>query len=311
MTTLKNLLKQIKKEGEKEMEKEVNEKVTTEEKEVESVIITRHYRWNNFYKAEEFRDIVLKNMEQDSSNLESISNTFIEEKFNSSVKRRIFKAIMEEDFDRFQETLDEIISNTETPVSKADFWKIIALYAFLKKSEFIPETEMTKTIEIGLTEDYRPKLPNDFREKAGEIFNTVVIIISEFFNSVSNGFLSKLVKENVNDISEAELEYGVFSAELLLYTLMISVFENKYLKDTISTSKNKSKQFPGLYKDGKIKERKIETFEQHHEMEKDVQDTVVNPDLSGLSTSNRQKDTTSEFLNNESVDDVPVLEVAK
>ena len=307
MMNLKNILGQ-------EEETKITGEVTVEENEkkeesatAETTIKTNSFRWNTFYLNEEFRDSILIQDFMNSENEEKIKANvlaFMKKNFSCPVmgkyEKDSFVTCMEEDFNRFHVMLLGLVNNPDQEVTKSDFWKVVTLYAVLLGGEMLPESEMTKKIGVNLNSKNRPNIPNGDN---GVIFNKILIILTDFFQSVENGMFDKLEEKEK------------FLAEISLYGMMINVLENKSLVDLVTnaTEENKMKHFSNLStEDGKISSRKIEGFENKDIVEQKQQSSANNNveiDLSNISTSNKRKEVISEFesKNNDS-EELPNLE---
>lgn len=297
--------------NEERQNKEVIEKVVEETK-LENVINTKEFRWNTFPLNKEFKKSVLMTDYMDSKNEEKIKQKvleFMDRNFSCEVMgkytRDSFVMCMEEDFNRFYGVLVETTNNPEIEISKSDFWKLLVLYVTLLKSKILPESDMTKDLDISFNESNgRPKLPDNFENNIGVLFNKVLILLTDFFKSVDNGLLN-----------ETE-EKDTFLSKILLYYIMINVLENHALVDLVTnaTEENKIKHFSNLSTDdGKIYSRKIEGFENKNAVKQKQQgsstENNVEIDLSNISTTNSRKEVISEFedKNNDS-EELPNLE---
>lgn len=311
MMNLKNILGQ----EEKETKNKVTEETTVKENEkeevvtfIEPVIKTNSFRWNSFYLNEEFRDAILLQDFMNSENGEKVKAnvlTFMEKNFSCPVmgkyEKDSFVTCMEEDFNRFHIMLLGLVNNPDQEVTKSDFWKVVTLYAVLLGGEILPESELTQKIGVSLNSKNRPNIPRDTEN--GVIFNKILIILTDFFQSVENGLFEKMEEKEK------------FIAEISLYGMMINILENKSLVDLVTnaTEENKMKHFSNLStKDGKISSRKIEGFENKDIVEQKQQSSANNNveiDLSNISTSNKRKEVISEFesKNNDS-EELPNLE---
>lgn len=307
MMNLKNILGQ-------EEETKITGEVTVEENEkkeesatAETTIKTNSFRWNSFYLNEEFRDSILIQDFMNSENEEKVRANvlaFMKKNFSCPVmgkyEKDSFVTCMEEDFNRFHVMLLGLVNNPDQEVTKSDFWKVVNLYAVLLGGEILPESEMTKKIGVSLNNKNRPSIPNGDN---GVIFNKILILLTDFFQSVENGLFNKL------EDKEKSL------AEISLYGMMINVLENKSLVDLVTnaTEENKAKHFSNLStEDGKISSRKIEGFENNDVVEQKQQSSANNNveiDLSNISTVNSRKEAISEFesKNNDS-EELPNLE---
>lgn len=292
-------------------EKEVVEETTVEKEEVKTpskpVLTTDSFRWNTFYLNEEFRDSILFQDFMNSENEEKVRANvlaFMKKNFSCPVMGRYekdsFVTCMEEDFNRFHVMLLGLVNNPDQEISKSDFWNIVTLYAILLGDKTLPESEMTQKIGVSLNNKNRPNIPNGDN---GVIFNKILIILTDFFQSVENGLFNKLEEKEK------------FLAEISLYGMMINVLENKSLVDLVTnaTEENKIKHFSNLStEDGKISSRKIEGFENKDIVEQKQQSSANNNveiDLSNISTVNSRKEAISEFesKNNDS-EELPNLE---
>lgn len=304
MLNLKDILGQ----EEKEI-KVVEETNGKEEVEIPSkpVLTTDSFRWNTFYLNEEFRDSILIQDFMNSENDEKVRANvlaFMKKNFSCPVMGRYekdsFVTCMEEDFNRFHVMLLGLVNDSDQEVTKSDFWNIVTLYAILLGSKTLPESEMTQKIGVSLNNKNRPNIPNGDN---GVTFNKILIILTDFFQSVENGLFNKLEEKEK------------FLAEISLYGMMINVLENKSLVDLVTnaTEENKMKHFSNLStEDGKISSRKIEGFENKDIVEQKQQSSANNNveiDLSNISTTNSRKEAISEFesKNNDS-EELPNLE---
>lgn len=301
MMNFKELLGKVEK-------KEVVEETTVEKEEVKTpskpALNTDSFRWNTFYLNEEFRDAILIQDFMNSENEEKIKAnvlSFIEKNFSCPVmgkyEKDSFVTCMEEDFNRFHVMLLGLVNNPDQEVTKSDFWNIVTLYAILLGSKTLPESEMTQKIGVSLNNKNRPNIPNGDN---GVTFNKILIILTDFFQSVENGLFNKLEEKEK------------FLAEISLYGMMINVLENKSLVDLVTnaTEENKAKYFSNLSsEDGKISSRKIEGFENKNEEQQSSANNNVEIDLSNISTVNSRKEAISEFesKNNDS-EELPNLE---
>ena len=303
MMNLKNIL------GNEEKET-VSEEVTTVKEEVKEisskpVMTTDSFRWNTFYLNEEFRDVILIQDFMNTENEEKIKANvlaFMKKNFSCPVmgkyEKDSFVTCMEEDFNRFHVMLSGLVNNPDQEVTKSDFWKVVTLYVALLGGEMLPESEMTKKIGVSLNNKNRPNIPNGDN---GVIFNKILILLTDFFQSVENGLFDKMEDKEK------------FLTEVSLYGMMINVLENKSLVDLVTnaTEENKIKHFSNLStEDGKISSRKIEGFENKNEEQQSfAEKDNLEVDLSNLSTTNSRKEVVSEFesKNNES-EQLPNLE---
>ena len=284
------------------MEEEKNEKPI-----IESVIKSNSFRWNSFYLNEEFRDAVLIQDFMNPENEEKIKTNvlaFMEKNFSCPVmgefEKDSFITCMEEDFSRFHVMLLGLVNNPEKEISKSDFWKVVTLYVVLLGGELLPESEMTQKIGVSLNDKNRPNIPKDTEYSV--IFNKVLILLTDYFQSVENGLFEKMEEKDK------------FLTEVALYRMMINILENKSLIDLVSnaTEEQKIKHFSNLStEDGKISSRKIEGFENKDEKQgkQSSANDNVEIDLSNISTTNSRKEVISEFENkNNDSEEVPVLE---
>lgn len=304
MLNLKDILGQ----EEKEI-KVVEETNGKEEVKIPSkpVLTTDSFRWNTFYLNEEFRDSILIQDFMNSENDEKVRANvlaFMKKNFSCPVMGRYekdsFVTCMEEDFNRFHVMLLGLVNDSDQEVTKSDFWNIVTLYAILLGSKTLPESEMTQKIGVSLNNKNRPNIPNGDN---GVTFNKILIILTDFFQSVESGLFEKMEEKEK------------FLAEISLYGMMINVLENKSLVDLVTnaTEENKMKHFSNLStEDGKISSRKIEGFENKDIVEQKQQSSANNNveiDLSNISTTNSRKEAISEFesKNNDS-EELPNLE---
>ena len=309
MMNFKELLGNVE---EKETKKEVTEETTVKENEKKEtpskpVLTTDSFRWNTFYLNEEFRDAILLQAFMNSENNEKVKANvlaFMEKNFSCPVmgkyEKDSFVTCMEEDFNRFHVMLLGLVNDSDQEVTKSDFWNIVTLYAILLGGEMIPDSEMTQKIGVSLNSKNRPNIPNGDN---GVIFNKILIILTDFFQSVENGLFEKME------------EREKFLAEVALYGMMINVLENKSLVDLVTnaTEENKTKHFSNLStEDGKISSRKIEGFENKDIVEQKQQSSANNNveiDLSNISTTNSRKEAISEFESkNKDSEELPNLE---
>ena len=294
--------------NEERKNEEVIEKVVEETKEtkVENVIKTKGFRWNTFPLNEEFKKSVLMTDYMDSKNEEKIKQKvleFMDKNFSCEVMGKYTKdsfiMCMEEDFNRFYGILVETTNNPEIEISKSDFWKLVTLYVTLLETKVLPESTMTRDLGVTFNKSNgRPNLPENFENNIGVLFNKILVLLTDFFQSVDDGLLN-----------ETE-EKDAFLSKVALYYIMINVLENCTLVDLVTnaTEEKKIKHYSNISDEfGNFVPRKIEGFENKELVE--VQKPEVEIDLSNLSTNNTRKEVVSEFeANNNESEQLPNLE---
>lgn len=282
----------------------------------------KRMRMETHYLMREFSNLVKENFKGgellfnenfNTEEMEKAIQSFIEKNVMEKNMTKIFKSCIVEDLFSLQICVRNWTKNEDKEVSKTDVFIILTLVKLLQTANIIEA-------------DF--EIEKEIKKDIGVLFNKCLILLDNFLKSVEQGLFWEMAEDN---------EEGVLALYSITYIFLVMVLntEKKHFED------KKMKHHQNLLdEDGNIKSRKFivedksgktNTTEQKEEekenteenknkkvfsfnirQKKGAEEVNPDPDLSNLSVSNKQKDTSDEFLNNESSDDLPpVLEVAK
>lgn len=282
----------------------------------------KRMRMETHYLMREFSDLVKENFKGgellfnenfNTEEMEKAIQGFIEKNVMEKNMTKIFKSCIVEDLFSLQICVRNWTKNEDKEVSKTDVFIILTLVKLLQTANI-----MTVDFEI----------EKEVKKDIGVLFNRCLIILDNFLKSVEQGLFWEMANDN---------EEGVLALYSIVYIFLIMVLntEKKHFDD-----KNMKHHQNLLDEDGNIKSRKFIEVEDktgkgntEEKVEEEKENTEENknkkvfsfsirqkkgaeevnpePDLSGITTTNKKKDTSDEFLDNESSDEMPILEVAK
>lgn len=311
--------------------KQEDQTKTTEKKVKErrkNVLEEINFRFKYFNLNKKLADLI-----SEKGNEEEAINTFFENNFSedknflATEEQEVFFQCVDEDFSNFGSLLSQLIEDKNKIITKKDFFILMTFYSFLLHLGYIEESEITKSIGVSFDENKeRPII--DESKKPENVINLVIISLHDFITSYKKGIL----QEKSDNEEEVLVHKGI------LYCTFIFCFNNdmkNFVNSASTINKKKSVYSTLINEENEIAKREINDIVEETETEdtegtndekdkkihfsftvnkkkvaKNVEPNNPDPDLSGLSTSNKRKDTSTEFLNNEA-EEVPILEVAK
>ena len=283
----------------------------------------KRMRMETHYLMREFSNLVKENFKGgellfnenfNTEEMEKAIQRFIEKNVMEKNMTKIFKSCIVEDLFSLQICVRNWTKNEDKEVSKTDVFIILTLVKLLQTANII-ETDF--------------EIEKEIKKDIGVLFNRCLILLDNFLKSVEQGLFWEMAEDN---------EDGVLALYSIAYIFLIMVLntekkhfsdknmkhhknlldENGNIKSRKFVEENKSEETKSgeekTKEEEKVEENKNErkVFSFNIVKKKGAEEVNPDPDLSNLSVSNKQKDTSDEFLNNESSDDLPpVLEVAK
>lgn len=280
-------------------------------------------RMETHYLMREFSELVKENFKGgellfnenfNTEEMEKAIQVFIEKNVIEKKVEKIFKSCIVEDLFGLHIIIRNWVKNEDKEISKTDVFIILTFVKLLQTANI-------------MTVDF--EFEKEIKKDIGVLFNRCLILLDNFLKSVEQGLFWEMSNDN---------EEGVLALYSIVYIFLVMVlntekkhFDNKNMKHHQNLldeeGKVKSRKFIDVEdKTGKGNtEEKVEEEKENIEenknkrvfsfsikQKKGAEEVNPDPDLSNLSVSNKQKDTSDEFLNNESSDDLPpVLEVAK
>ena len=285
----------------------------------------RRMRCTNHYIMREFSSII-KNGITESNLLHSDINKETEEKLEKDVQEFLEKKVLDNDMTKqfisciledlfsIEDVINHWIKNPEKEVSKTDMFLVLSLVVGLQKVTIIKN-------DLNIKEE--------MKKDSGVTFNKALILLSDLFQSIRNGFF----------VSEAKGDDNVLLAIYsIIYGIVLMVLNSE--KQDFINNTNETHHKSLIDDNGKIKSRSfiLETKEETKEeatehsedgninneeetggrikfnlrqlkSQVDKNDDSINVDLSNISTNNTRKEVISEFesKNNDS-EELPNLE---
>lgn len=276
-------------------------------------------RMETHYLMREFSDVVKENFKGgellfnenfNTEEMEKAIQGFIEKNVMEKNMTKIFKSCIVEDLFGLHIIIRNWVKNEDKEISKTDVFIILTFVKLLQTANI-----MTVDFEI----------EKEIKKDIGVLFNRCLILLDNFLKSVEQGLFWEMSNDN---------EEGVLALYSITYIFLIMVLNTekkhfsdkkmKYHQNLLDENGNvKSRKFIEVEEAKSVEEKTKEDKENTEEnknkkvfsfsirQKKGAEEVNPNPDLSGITTTNKKKDTSDEFLNNESSDEMPILEVAK
>lgn len=283
----------------------------------------RRMRCTNHYLAREFSNIIKKGITESNllhsdidketeEKLEKETQEFLEKKVIEDGMTKQFISCLLEDLFSIEDIVKHWIKNPEKEVSKTDMFLVLSLVVGLQEVSIIKNDLDIKAA---------------FKKEPGIAFNKSLILLSDLFQSIRNGFF---VSESKGDDNVLLAIYSI------IYGIVLMVLNSEKQDFVNNTNERHHKSL--IDDNGEIKSR-VFIEETKEENTKDLEETeVINDkeeetggkikfnfrhlnsqdnknknnveiDLSNISTSNKRKEVISEFesKNNDS-EELPNLE---
>lgn len=277
----------------------------------------KRMRCTNHYLVRDFSNIIKKGITESNllhsdidketeEKLEKDIQEFLENKVIEDGMTKQFMSCLLEDLFSIEDIVKHWIKNPEKEVSETDLFLVLSLVVGLQEVSIIKNDLDIKV---------------EFKKEAGVAFNKSLILLSDLFQSIRNGYFVTMTKGDDDEL---------LAIYTIIYGIVLTVLHSEKQDFINNTNEQSLKHHESLIgDDGKVKSRsfvteteiKEETTESSEDINnkedeetegkrikfnlrkllnhQDDEDVSIDVDLSNISTTNSRKEVVSEFESKE------------